>query len=1094
MHFKINLFLWIICLLYSPTVMAQATHSAMSGHITGQNEDLTGATVIAIHRPSGTQYAVVTNNKGYFHIEGMRTGGPYTVEISYVGYQKAVYQDIHLNLSETYILNTQLQTATALQEVIIRASGHKNEKTGPVTHIREKQWLKFPNISRSLKDLLALSPYAQGSRLGGRDQRQNNFTVDGANFNYNMGLDGEVLPAGGTPISIDALEAIQISIAPFDVRQSHFVGGSVNAITKSGTNRFQGSAYTYWQTENLRGNKIAGEDLGERPKDRKQIYGFTLGGPILKNRLFFFINGEYEHKPMPIYKWQPSPDGTADAPNFISRTTAQDMDAFRKVLIERYHYDPGSYTDFNGENNTYRLMARIDWNISNRHKFMLRYNYSSQKKDNPVVNAAQGIKGAPMSQYSMTFNGSCWTNTNSINSWTGELNSRLGPQSTNQLLVSYTVNDANKRKGNSREFPTIDILEKDDSGDLYAYMNAGYDQHAWRNGIDEKSWSITDNLTYNYVDHYLMAGFSYESTVASNCYMRYAPGYYRYDSFEDFVNGAPPSAFAICYSLTGEKQALSKIHYDELSIYLQDQWKVTNNMQLTFGLRMDLPFYLNHRYANKAIESYDFNGTSISTAHWPKSQPLFAPRIGFSYNILENGNLKIRGGTGIFNGRFPLIFLSKMQEASGILQHTYLPNTSSKDPEVLNALQGGIREREEVIALLKEKFPEKFPDTKEASVTNIVTIDRNFKMPQVWKNSLALDYHLPIALPVDLTLEATYTKDLNAILYKNINLFPLKESDRFNGPDRRYYYPANKYIHPNVNDAILMTNTHKGYSYTLNATLTAEPVPELNLSAAYTYTRSRVISNNTSNQVDRAWSLEPSVNGPNYQTLHASSYMHSPHRVIGQISYQFEWFHHLGTLVSLFYEGMHRGCYSFVYQNDINNDGLMSDLIYIPRSQEELHFEDYTIDENGRNKQTFTAQEQQKAFWNFIHQDPYLRKRKGKYAEAYGAYLPWVNRFNLRFVQDIHISPASGSQKLQVSLDILNIGNLFNSAWGVDQSAWNAGKLLSYKRKNEQNEPVYIFNTIVEDGIAKLPTKSFYPTRLSAQCWSLQIGIKYIFN
>lgn len=1092
--FRTRILLTLIILLLFQISKAQVTSSSINGSVSDGREKLPGATVMAIHTPSGTRYAAVTNASGYFNIEGMRVGGPYTVEVSYIGFKKAIYQDIDLNLSEAYQLDIELEPSTELEEVVVTAGRRASIKTGPSTLIKEDKWLNYPNISRSMKDLVALSPYAQGVRLGGRDQRQNNFTVDGANFNFNMGLDGEVLPASGTPISIDALEEIQVSIAPFDVRQSHFVGGSINAVTKSGTNQYKGSAYTYWKNEDMRGNTIDGIDLGERTKERRNLYGFTLGGPILKNKLFFFLNGEYEYQPNPIYKWRPSTDGQRDPLNFISRPTSEDMQTFKDVLINRYGYDPGSYTDFNGLNNTYRAMARLDWNISEQHKLMFRYNYSSKKQDQPVVGAAHGVNNAPMSAYSMTFRNSCWTNNNSINSWTAELNSRLGAQLTNQLLASYTLNSANKRKGNGREFPTIDIMKEDETGTLYPFMNTGYDQHAWRNGIDEKSWSITDNLTYNFNNHNFITGLSYESTTASNCYMRYGAGYYRYNTFDDFVNGAAPTAIGLCYSLTGEDRALSTVHYDEFSVYLQDNWTLNNRLKLFYGIRMDIPFYRNNRYANEAIEQYNFNGISISTANWPKSRPLFAPRIGFVYDILGDHTIKLRGGTGVFNGRFPLIFLSKMQEASGVQQYSYLPTTSVKDLEVLEALQGGVRERDELIALLKEKFPDKFPDSKETSVSNIATISEDFKMPQVWKNSLALDYQLPLSFPADLTLEATYTKDLNAILYKNVNILPEDKLQRFGGSDNRYQYPANRYQYKEVNNAILMDNSHKGYSYTLNATVNAQPVHNLHIMAAYTYTQSKVMSNNNSNQVDNAWAQEPSVNGSNFMPLHAASFMQSPHRLIGQISYDFEWLHHANTQVSLFYEGMRAGCYSFMYVNDMNNDGAIYDLMYIPASKNELNFKEYTLDKGKPGERLITAQQQADAFWSYVNQDPYLKKRKGEYAGAYDAYLPWLHRFNLRFVQDIHTNFGGTGHKLQLSLDILNIGNLFKSSWGVAKSAWSGGRMLSYQGTNDKNEPVYTFNTITEDGETKLPTESFYYTRVAAQCWSMQIGVRYYFN
>ena len=1086
----------LILILILP-IGAQVTTSSLDGQVTDDQEALVGATIVALHDDSGTTYSAITNTKGYFSLSGLRVGGTYTVTVSYIGYKSAVIRNVRPNLSETYRLNVIMQPSAELDEVVItgKASRFSGDKTGAVTHIREDQWLTLPNLSRSLTDMATLSPYAQGTRFGGRDQRQNNYTVDGANFNYNMGLDGAVLPAGGSPISIDALEEMQVSIAPYDVRQSHFVGGSVNAVTKSGTNRFMGSAYTYFRSEHLRGNKVEGEDLGERPEDSRTIYGFTLGGPLLKNKLFFFVNGEYEHIPTPIHKWRTSADGMMDAQNYISRTTAQDMDAFSKALISKYGYNPGSYTDFSGVNDTYRLMARLDWNISDRHRLMFRYNYTSNKTDNNVVGAAFNMNGGPVSKYSMSFRGSCWTSTNSINSYTAELNSRIGCFGSNQLIASYTLNDANKRKGIGPVFPTIDILAPDETGKLYAYMNAGYDQHAWNNGIDEKSWSVTNNFTLPLGNHKLMAGFSYESTIAGNCYMRYGAGYYRYNSFDDFMNNAAPSAFGICYSLTDEDRAVSDVHYDEFSFYAQDEWNLNKHLKLNYGVRLDVPFYRNDRYANPKINDYDFNGVRLSTTEWPESTPLVAPRLGFVYDVFGDKSLKVRGGIGVFNGRFPLIFLSKMQEASGMLQHTY---TTINDSEVLNALAGGIRDRNETIAMLKEKFPSKFPAEKEASVSNIATIDRNFKMPQVWKASLAADYRLPLSFPADITLEGTYTKDLNAILYRDVNIRP--ETDEtmghFSGPDNRLYYPGTtkQRIYENINYAILMTNTDKGYSYTLNATAHAEPVKNLDVMMTYTFTCARVMSNSASNQVDNAWRQEPAVNGPNYQVLHNSRYMSSPHRLMGQASYRFELFRHLGTLVSLYYEGMRAGVYTYKFSNDMNNDGVAQDLLYIPADETELnrfHFQEYSS-----NGVTFSETEQRAAFWNFVNQDSYLKKRKGKYTEAFGAYLPWNNRFNLRFVQDVHVGWGGTAHTLQVSVDIMNVGNLLNSSWGCtkDTGACNDGNILQYIKLNEQNEPIYTFRSVTADGKTALPTRSSWVSRNTAQCWQMMIGVKYLFK
>lgn len=1072
---------------------AQVTTSAMNGYVADGQDSLPGATVIAVHTPSGSRYATTTNRQGYFQLQGLRPGGPYKIECSYVGFQKTVITDVYLQLAETYTCNVILHSSAQLDEVTVTGTNSQfaNGKTGATSHIGKKAIRLFPTITRSLSEVLKLSPYSNGNGFGGRDQRMNNYSVDGANFNYNMGLDGKVLPGGGNPISMDAIEEIQVSIAPYDVRQTNFIGGAVNVVTKSGNNRFQGSAYLYTKNEHLRGNKVNHADLGERETEAHEIYGFTLGGPILKNKLFFFVNGEFENAPQPIHKWKLSTDGQDNLTDKISRVTAEDMSRFSNDLKQMYGYNTGSWTDFDGNTNVYRLLTRLDWNINDHHKFMLRYNYTSHRKDNSPVGAALGISGTPVSRYSMTFRNSTWKDLNNVHSLTAELNSHLKKNIHNQLLVSFTFNDGNKRecKGN---FPTVDIMKPDETGTNRAFMNAGYEQHAWNNGIDEKVWSITNNFSIQTGKNYLTAGLCFESQDVSNCYMRYGAGYYRYASYEDFVNKAAPVAFALCYSLTGDRRALSDVHYQQFSMYVQNEQNINRRLKLTYGIRMDIPIYANKRYENPSIADYTFNNVKLSTAYWPKSTPLFSPRIGFNYDLSGDNTLKLRGGSGIFTGRFPLIFLSKMQEGSGMIQTTV--STQKAGDELLAALAGGIRTPQEVLEEIAPLFPDRFP-LKPGAVNNIVTIDRDFKMPRVWKSSLAIDYRFPFSFMTRLTLEGTFTKDIKTIVQRDMNIIANDDSKitRFAGADKRYRYPGNteKRIHENITKAILMGNSSKGYSANFSATLNVHPLPELDFMAAYTYSASQTMTNNKSNQVDGAWEQEPSVMGPNNQELHNAQYLQAPHRAIAQISYTKAYARHFATTLSLFYEGQTPGNYSYLYNNDMNNDGIDYDLIYIPRTREELRFADQKVD-----NVTFTAEEQRDAFWAFVNQDPYLKKHKGEYAEAYAAYLPWYHRFNLQILQDFKLKTGQQTNTLQFSLNIMNLGNLINNSWGIikSNSACNNGKLLQFKEVNTQGEPVYTMTTIKKDDQIILPYKTFEDNRTTENCWQLQIGIRYIFN
>ena len=437
-----------------------------------------------------------------------------------------------------------------------------------------------------------------------------------------------------------------------------------------------------------------------------------------------------------------------------------------------------------------------------------------------------------------------------------------------------------------------------------------------------------------------------------------------------------------------------------------------------------------------------------------------------------------------------------MQEGSGMLKTIVSVLQNTKDPrdkELLAALAGGIRNPQQILSEIAPQFPDCFP-MEPGAVNEIITIDRKFKTPQVWTSSLALDYRLPLPFRSDVTLEAMYIKDINAILQQNVNMIPLDDPKmtRLSGADDRYIYPGNKdnRINEEVTRAMLMTNTSKGYSYTLNATLHTEPVRNLDLMASYTYTRSRTLSNNASNQIENAWQQEPSVQGANYLVMHNASYLDSPHRVIASASYTIEYAKNFATSISLFYTGQHNGSYTYLIDGDMNNDGFQYDLMYVPATRDELNFTDL---KKADGSILFSASEQREAFWAFVEQDPYLRKRKGKYAETNGAFQPWYHRFDLRLVQDIKVKAGKTTNTLQLSMDIMNIGNLLNSSWGTAKAAVT-NKPLQYKGVNEQNEPVYVMNVLTEDGTTLLPYRSFAPSRISTNCWQLQFGIRYIFN
>lgn len=1068
--------------LCSMSLLAQVTTSGMNGLVKGGDEPLIGAAVQAVHTPSGTTYKTVTNRDGRFSLQGMRTGGPYTVAISYIGFQRVTFEGIDLALGDNYVLNATLaEKSGQLGEATVIATKSKfsGTKTGASTNISSRQLSSIPSLSRSLSDFTKLSPYAgTNNSFGGMDGRMNNITIDGANFNNNFGLSSTSMPGGGSPISLDAIEELQVNIAPYDVRQANFIGAGINAITKSGTNTYRGTAYAYWRSQHLRGNRIDGVDLGERPQEQKHTYGFSLGGPIVKNKLFFFVNGEYERAPKPIFKWRVSDDGVGSEQDYLTRVTASDMEAFAGILRNQYGYDPGSYTDYAAGTFTSKVLTRVDWNINTKNKLTVRYNYTKNKYTNPTSQSMPGTytSHGHYSVASLPFRNSCYDMNNLVHSLTGELNSNFGGRMSNQVLATFTA-IKDERGSDSSPFPLVDILK---DGDMF--MTAGYELYTYNNATNNKIWTLTDNFTYNLDKHVLTAGLSYEHQYVSNSFMGCGLGYYRYNSLDDFKNGAAPALYSLTYGYGGVDKPKAELSFGQYSAYLQDVWNVTPYLKVTAGLRLDIPTYLNDLQENKAVSAMTFGGgTKINTAKWPNTAVLFSPRAGFNWDILGDSRLKLRGGTGIFTGRMPFVFFTNMPTNSGMIQNS----VTISDPAVLDKLKGGVRSKEDVLNLLPEVFPQTPVDKVPGTVAGI---DPDFKLPQIWKSTLALDAKLPLPFNNGLTIEGVYSKNINAVLQQNANMISAADPKvkTFAGPDNRCLYPGatESRLYPNMSGAYVLTNTHKGYGYSLNATLNMDPIDDLRLMMAYTYTGAKEVSGNPGSQPYELWQNTPTVNGANNLPLRNSQYL-TPHRVIASAGYKFSYASRFSTVVTLYYSGYNPGCYSYTYNGDMNQDGVNNDLIYIPKTRDELTF----VSKNG-----FSAEEQADAFWSFVNQDPYLKKHKGEYASAYSARYPWVNQFDLKLVQNFTLNVGRSKHTLALSLDVFNIGNLLNDKWGVTRIPVNNGRLLKYEGTDANNVPQYSMYYTKVGGQNTLPTKTFSYERSSSNCWQIQIGLRYLFN
>ena len=1080
-------------LLLVVSVYAQVTTSSMSGVVMDGRGPVYGATVIATHEPSGTIYGTTTSESGRYSLSGMRIGGPYKIQVAMLGYGENVRTNILLNLGETHVFNFDMkEEAVSLDEVVVSAvrTRFSNEKTGATTNVNNAQMANIPTINRSISDIARMSPYSSGMSFAGSDGRSTNFTLDGSNFNNNFGLSSN-LPGGGNPISLDAIEEMQMVVAPFDVRQTNFIGGGINAITKSGTNTFRGTAYTYYNNQEMRGNRIGDTDFGARDKSSRTIYGATLGGPIIKNKLFFFASVEQEKRPGQVVSWRPSVDGVIDLPNSLSRAKISDMERVRKHLIDNYGYDPGSYTNYPGDESNMKLLARIDWNINNRHKLSVRYNYTKNEAWN-ATNASSSDTGertsqSRVSQYGMAFSNSLYSMDNIIHSFSGELNSRFSDKISNQLLFTYTKIE-DMRGSSSSPFPFIDILNgRDATGKpiIEPYISAGYELFTWNNGVKNNIFTATDNMTMYLNNHKFTAGLSYEHQMANNAYMRNGTGYYRYASIDEFLSQAAPIDFAVTYGYGGEKSPTAEVAFNQFGAYLQDEWNITPRFKATYGVRADYLSYVDNLMANKAINDLDFGGRKIDTGIWPDAKVQFSPRIGFSWDIKGDQSVKLRGGTGIFTGRLPLVFFTNMPTNSGMVQGSYNAQTTYpsgggfvSNPNLAQLAGPMITDVNEMISrlgLVRDITP-----ADGALPANIAAIDPNFKMPQVWKTSLALDYRVPVSFPFSATIEGIFTKSVNAVMSENYDFKPVDNTwERFSGPDDRYIYPSNNAYKYNNRNAYVLTNTNKGWGAIGNITLTAEPINNMNLMVAYTYTRSKEMTGMPGSDAGSAYTGLVSVNGPHMAQLEISQYV-VPHKVIGSLSYRIPWENNTlfaNTGINIFYVGSPAGRYSYMYSTDMNGDGNANDLIYIPSQRGEIKF---------------TTQADEDAFFNYMEQDKYLKSHKGQYAGAYAVQAPWLHRFDLRLTRDLILKTGKSKNVLQFSLDFVNFGNLLNSKWGVvkNMNVSNSGKIIKYDGKDANNVPSFSF--VKRNG--EYINQSFDTNYYYGETWRLQVGVKFIFN
>lgn len=1095
------LFALFSLVLISGALFAQVTTSSMSGTFKdGDGKGLPGVTVQATHTPSGTRYTAVTQNAGQFTINNMRVGGPYQVVASYVGFQTETFNDIYLQLGETYLLDGTLKTSDKLLESVVVTGARRSSimnagRTGSVTNINVQQINRLPSVTRSLNDFTRLTPQSNGNAIGGGNSRQNFITVDGSDFNNTFGI-GSNLPANGSPISLDAIEEISVNITPYDIRQSGFIGSAINSVTRSGTNQYSGSIYTYFRSEKQQGNKANKQEFAKQRLDFNQ-YGARVGGPIIKNKLFFF--GSYETEKQ-IRPGQQRVAATTAAPygsnNNVARPTTGELDAIADYLRSQYKYDPGPYQGYDFESNRTKILGRIDWNITDKHRLNVRYN-QVEGKDPSFVSGSSGSLGPNFANgvgrtdlNALHFRNSNYFQENNFYSYQAELTSRFTPRFSNVLRASYNKQDE-PRSTSSTVFPFVDILK-----DGQPFTSFGYEPFSFGNLREVSIVSVTDNATFLLGKHNLLTGAQVEFSKTRNGFFPAGQSYYRFASFDDFKNGLNPTNFAQTFSFEpGYEQAFPSFKFAQYAAYVQDEIRMNPKFRLTLGLRADLTTYpdVAEVRTNPLVAAQTFaNGVKVNTGKLPDPTVMFSPRLGFNYDVYGNRTLQVRGGTGIFTGRVPFVWVVGQSGNSGMLQVNQQYSGSSV-PGPFNPNIGAYR-------------PATQPSPGTLIPSQVTAFEEDFTLPQQLKNSLAVDARLPGGIIG--SLEMIYAKDINTLYSKNVNLVNPTPLNVSGYPDNRNIYPSpnnQKFIN-NITSAgvpqagatgtynvVVSGNEKRGYYASLTTKLEKQFDRGLFASLAYVHTQAGNLYDGQGDQPFNTWSLINTVNGANTPQLDPAGYT-VPNRLIGSLSYRREYLKHLGTTISIFYEGANQGRFSYLYGTDLNRDGQTNDLLYIPRDPSEIDFNSSFTYGSGSSAQTLTGAQQEALFFKYIEQDDYLRSRKGTYAERNGALLPWRHQFDMKILQDVFTNIGGKKNTVQLSLDVFNLGNLLNSRWGLTQSV-NASSLLFITNTSSltpggTTRPNF---TLASDR-GRPVTETFRDNISLSSTYYMQFGLRYIFN
>jgi hypothetical protein len=1099
------LLLSVFTIFIQKDVKAQGvTTASVNGVITDKQGGIPGATVTITHQPTGTVYATVTRADGRYNIPNLRVGGPYTFKVTFIGFRDYVQEGITLSIGQDQRISTKLEdNTTSLAEVTVTAGQGKvinSSRTGARETITRNQIENLPTISRSLQDFTRLTPSANGLSFGGRASTYNNITVDGALFNNSFGLSGTL--GGQTnsqPISLDAIDQIQVDIAPYDVRQGNFTGAGVNTVIKSGTNTVKGTAYYLTRSSKLQGYHVGPTNLNVTPVNY-HTDGVAIGGPIIKNKLFFFVSGEQERITQP-----PSAVYVAGRPGLsganVSNVQASTLDAI-KAKLATYGYDPGPYEGYNYQTLSDKLTAKIDWNIDKNNVLSAKYFYLKSFRDQPASNS--GITNAKVGYgttrgpgpNTLPFVGSGYTINNNFNIGIVELNSRISNSFSNKLTAGYSaLRDYRTFSGNG-SLPMVDIGNGTSAADGTVITGAnatatsfGSELYTAGNLLNTNIWQFSDDLTWYKGKHEFTIGTTNQIQSYVNGFAPDYNGLYTYNSASDFVNGLPAAAYTLRYSAVGNDFPYAKIKASIYSVYVQDKYSVTDNFRLTYGVRADYSAFPSSLAPNANAAALAFQGgTHVDVSKLPKNRVQISPRIGFNWDVNGDGSTQVRGGTGLFTGQVPFVWISNQASNNGLL--------FGSTTIVKGALTNSAAQNQQLI--FKPDVNANRPTAGAANTSYELDVaDPNLKYPKIWRTNLAIDQRLPGGIIG--TVEGAYTKDLQAIYHQNLVL-----SDTYTtikGPEGQIRYDlANRTAptatnpttatNPNITGLYYMKNTNKGFSYFITGQLQKSFTNGFAASAAYTYTKSKDV-NDGGSTASTIWSTRYIAGDPNKDNLSNSSFV-QPNRIIATLSYRKQYSKNAATTLGLIFEASNNGAVSYITSGDPNGDGATNDLMYIPKTSSDI------VLVPADNKDTRTPAQLWSQLNAFINQDKYLSAHRGEFAERNGAILPTYKRLDLHIAQEFYINAGKTKNTLQLTFDVINFANLLNRNWGTYQTSFSgfnngASTVLKYAGTNADGRATYAFPYL--DNTNAIPLQSSYKNDINiASRFQAQIGVRYTFN